>query len=432
MRSRQLQQTLGRTTWLVATFAASALLVATSTFAQPSNAQHSKAQGGGNAPPPTSDAATVKAFNAAIEAMNMGNYAEARAALAPLKVDKLSPYERSRLEQILLSISAAQEKYDEAREHLTNAIKAGGLSEQEISELRYQNAQLYMQEGKWKEGAATLEEWLKTAVNPNSAAYYLLAAAYYQIEDYDRALPPAKNAVELMTTPQESWIGMLVALYVQREQYKDAIPLLKQLIELAPEKPAAWLQLSAVYGQLEDYANALAVMQLAYGAGLLSKDAEIRRLADLLLFEGIPYRCGQVLEAAIDSKTVNLDEKLYDKLANCWIAAGELDKALPPLARAADLSSSGDAFVRLAEVHVQRADWTAAQSALERGIGKGQLKDAANAHLLMGIVLYSQHKLAESRSWFERAQASERYRRTAKSYLQLIAAQLDTPHPLPH
>jgi Tfp pilus assembly protein PilF len=399
------------------------------TFAQSGSAQRSGGQNG-SAPAPPIDVATAKALNAAIEALNMADYGGAQAALAPLKLDKLSPYERSRLEQILLSAAAAQEKYDEARVHLQNAINSGGLNEKEISGLKYQNAQLYMSEGKWKEGAAALEEWFKTEPNPNSAAYYLLAAAYYEIEDYDRALPPAKKAVELMTAPQEGWIGMLLALYMQRESHKEAVPLLLRLIEIAPEKKVYWLQLSAVYGQLDEYAQALAIMQLAYGAKLLTEDAELRRLADLLLFNGVPYRCGQVLEAGIEAKTVQADDKLYDKLANCWIAAGELDKALPSLSRAAELASGGDEFVRLAEVHVQRADWAAAQSALERALAKGQLRDPSNAHVLMGLALLSQHKLAEARPWFERAQLSEKHRQTAKSYLQLIDSQ--TPKSTPH
>ncbi len=219
-------------------------------------------------------------------------------------------------------------RYDEARLHLQNAINSGGLNEEEISGLRYQNAQLYMSEGRWKEGAAALEKWFKTAAS-DSAAYYLLAAAYYEIEDYDRALPAAKKAVELMSTPQEGWIGMLLALYMQRESFKEAVPLLLRLIEISPEKKVYWLQLSAVYGQLDDYPDALAIMQLAYGAKLLTEDSELRLLADLQLFNGVPYRCGQMLEAGIEAKTVTIDDKLYDKLANCWIAAGELDRALP-------------------------------------------------------------------------------------------------------
>ena len=410
--------------------AAGLALATTAILAQPSGSQRGGAQTG-NPPPPAIDTATAKAINAAIEALNTGKYPEAQAAIAALKIDKLSPYERSKVEWVLFSIAYAQDKYADARGHLEAAIKAGGLNEQEISQFRYQSAQLYIAEDRWKEGAAALEEWFKTAANPNSAAYYLLAFAYYELEDFERALPPAKKAIDLMETPQESWLQLLVTLYVQRERYKESVPLLKQLIELKPDEKAYWLQLSAVYQQLDDYPYALATMQLAYGAGLLKEDSEVRRLADLLLLNEIPYRCGQVLEAGIERKTVKLDEKLYDKLADCWIAAGELDKALQPLAHAAELSSSGDAFVRLAEVHVQRADWPAARAALERALAKGQLKDAAGAELLMGIALFSEHKLADARPWLERAQLSEKHRQMARSYLQAIASELKAAHPTP-
>ena len=260
-------------------------------------------------------------------------------------------------------------------------------------------------------------------MNPNSAAYYLLAAAYYQMEDFERALPHAKKAIELTETPQESWLQMLLALYLQKEQFNDAIPLLVRLVETAPDKKTYWMQLSAVYGQVEDYANALTVMQIAHDAGLVTEDAEIRRLADLLVFNDVPYRGGQILEDAIQKATVNVDDKVYEKLANCWIAAGEIDKAIEPLQRGGDLASSGDMFIRLGEVHLERKDWEAAKAAIERGIDKGQLKDAGGAQLLMGIALFNEKKLDDARTWFVRAQKAEKHRTIAETYLQIIDAQ---------
>jgi tetratricopeptide (TPR) repeat protein len=376
---------------------------------------------GGSAPP--IDVATAKALNTAIEAMNMEKYAEAQAAIGTLNIEKLSPYERSKVEQILFNISYAQEKYDEARQHLQRSIEAGGLNEQEISQARYQFAQLYMTEEKWKEGAAALEEWFKTATNPNSSAYYLLAVAYYQMEDYGRALPHAQKAIELTEKPQESWLQLLLALYLQKEQFNDAIPLLVRLVETAPDKKTYWMQLSAVYGQIEDYPNALAIMQLAYDAGLVTEDAEIRRLADLLLFNDVPYRGGQVLETAIQKQTVKVDDKLYEKLANCWIAAGEIDKAVDPLEKGGELASSGDMLVRLGQVHLERQDWEAAKAALDRGIGKGKLNDAGGAQLLMGIAFFNEKKFADARPWFERAAKADKHRSIAETYLQIIDAQ---------
>jgi tetratricopeptide (TPR) repeat protein len=161
-------------------------------------------------------------------------------------------------------------------------------------------------------------------------------------------------------------------------------------------------------------------MQLAYHLGLVTEDAEVRRLADLLAFNGLPYRGGQVLEAATEQKTVALDGKLYEKLANCWLAAGELDKSIAPLQRAAELASTGDTFVRSGEVHAQRRDWPAAIAAIQRGIDKGELKDPGNAELWLGIAHYSEKRMDAAVPFFEHARHSDEHRNVAESYLQAI------------
>ena len=372
---------------------------------------------------PTIDAATGKILNEAIELMNAEDYRGAQEAVGRLKLDRLSPYERSRVEQIMFGIAYAQEDYDAARDHLEQAIVAGGLNEQEIDQVRYQIAQLYMAEERWAEGAEALEQWFETAQSPNSAAYYLLAIAYYQQDDFEGALAPAEKAVELMERPQETWMQLLLALYLQREQFGDAVPLLERLVTVAPDKKTYWVQLSSVYGQLEDYAKALATMQLAHTAGLLTEDAEIRRLADLLMFNEIPDRGARVLEDALEKRLVTPDAELYEKLANCWIAARDYDAAIAPLEQAAELARDGNLYVRLGEVHSQREDWAAAAAALESGLARGDLRDTQNAQLLMGIALLNQERPQEARDWFERASSSERHSQTARAYIQLIDAE---------
>ncbi len=375
-------------------------------------------------PPANSiDAATGKILTEAIEALNAENYGAASAAIGKLKLDGLSPYERSRVEQILATIDHSQDKYASARTHLLAAITAGGLNDEEISQTKYQIAQLFLAEEKWKEGAAALEDWFATATKPNSAAYYLLAVAYYQQELFDRAIAPAQKAVDLAEKPQESWIQLVLALHLQKEHWKESVPLLKRLISMAPDKKTYWQQLSSVYGQLGQYSEALAIMQLAYGAGLLVSDSDVKRLADLLLFNDIPYRCAQVLEEGMAKNILKPDSKLYEKQANCWIAAREFKKSVAPLSRAAETSGNGDLYVRLGEVQVQRSDWDGAAAALGKGLQKGRLKNTGNAQLMLGIALYNQKKLTEAETWFEKAKSSEKSRKTAEAYLQLIQAQ---------
>ena len=179
----------------------------------------------------------------------------------------------------------------------------------------------------------------------------------------------------------------------------------------------------AVNGSLGSYESALAPLQVAYNAGMLTEDSEVRRLADLLVYLDIPYRAAQILTEAIEAKRVNADAKLHEKLGNCWVAAREYDKAIPPLRRAADLSQSGDLYVRLSEVQMQREDWEAASEALRRGLEKGRLKDPGNAQLMLGIAHYNQKQYSEAVPYFNRARQSDKHRQIAQSYLQAIEAQ---------
>ena len=84
--------------------AAGLVLVATPTSAQRVQGQQDQEQTKGDSQsgrPPPIDTATAKALNTAIEALNMEKYAEAQAAIGTLNLEKLSPYERSKVEQIL-------------------------------------------------------------------------------------------------------------------------------------------------------------------------------------------------------------------------------------------------------------------------------------------------------------------------------------------
>jgi tetratricopeptide (TPR) repeat protein len=388
----------------------------------PAAAQDENAAEEGKREAPVIDPTTGKRLSEAIEALNAGKYDEANAILTKLNVDKLSPYERSRVEQIWASIAQSKEDYPGALKHIQAAIASGGLNEQEALQAQYQIAQIHIAQEQWKQGIDALNTWFKAAPNPNSSAYYLLAVAYYQLKDFKNAIPAAEKAIELSEKPQESWLQLLLALRLQQEQYQEALPILKRLVAAAPDKKGYWLQLSAVNSELEKYQDAATAMQLAYFGGLLTEDSELRRLSELLLYIGIPYRAAQFLEKNIQDKKIKPDQKAYETLANSWVAAREFERAVEPLGQAARLHENGDLYVRLAEVQVQREDWPGAQDSLQRALDKGGLRDAGNAKLLMGIALYSQDKVQEAKNWFQQARQHPDERKQADGWLQHIEA----------
>ncbi|HEX2140531.1 MAG TPA: tetratricopeptide repeat protein [Woeseiaceae bacterium] len=398
---------------------AAALTMAALAFA-PSAAFAQEDEEEGRRSAPTISQRTGEKLNEAIEFLNNDDYASARAVLADINLERLSPYERSRVEQIWSGIEYSEGNYRAAREHLQQAIAAGGFNERETSQAKYQIAQIFMTEENWEQGAAALEEWFRTAPAPNSSAYYLLAAAYYQMEDLDAALEPAKKAVEMSERPQSSWIELLLALYLTRENYDAALPLLERLIAMEPQEKNHWLRLSSLYQQQEEYGQALAAMQIAYNAGFLQQGSEYERLSDMLRFNDIPYRAARVLKEAMDEGLVESDSETYEKLANAWIQARDFEEAIPPLTRAAEMSDSGDLFLRLGQVQIQREEWQEALSALQQAVEKGDLEDPGQANLFMGIALFNLDRLGDARQAFERAARSEEQREMARDYIALI------------
>ncbi|MES2604246.1 MAG: M56 family metallopeptidase, partial [Pseudomonadota bacterium] len=187
----------------------------------------------------------------ALALMNDEKLAEARAKLEELEPE--TPYVRSRVEQLYASLEMKAEDYAAARAHLEAALASGGLTEAEISSTRYALAQSWIPEEKWAEGAAALEQWLETAENPGGGPYYLLAVAYYNLDQFDKAIPPAEQAVRVGgEKSQEAWRQMLSAVYLQTEQYEKALPVVREQVRLYPDKEIYQNQLRNLEGRLQN------------------------------------------------------------------------------------------------------------------------------------------------------------------------------------
>jgi tetratricopeptide (TPR) repeat protein len=267
---------------------------------------------------------------------------------------------------------------------------------------------------------ALLDDFIANHPEPVPEAYYLLGVAHHQLGNYAQARPAAERAATLAPDAPPSWLELVVDLLKRAEDHRAAIPWLERLIEAVPGNKTYWLELSLAYERAGDLDRALATMRLAHTVELLTDDAELRRLSDLLINRGLPQQSAEVLEQGLANQTVRADEAAYTKLGTAWFTAGEIDKAVAPLESAARAASTGDAYVRLAVVHVAREDWPAAIAALHAGMGRGSLTDEGQANLLMGVALYRQRQFDQARTWFEQAAESPRHRPMADEYLRAL------------
>jgi tetratricopeptide (TPR) repeat protein len=366
---------------------------------------------------------TAKAFEAAREHLEAQRYAEAEAALNKLKLNRLSPHERALTHLRYGYIHYGKEEHDAAIESLRKALAEGedGLPPRDQADVLFQIAQIQAVQERWKDVIATLEVWLKTVERPNSLGYFLMALSYFQLEDLDAALPPARKAVEIAKVPQQTWLQLLLAILLTKQDYAAAKPVLHQMIALYPNSGKDyWLQLSALHGVTGDDAGALGVLELAYRKGILREDRDLRRLLQLMLVRGMPYRAAQLFEKELAEKRLEDDAEALELLSISWILAREPSNALQPLSRAAELAATGELYVHLAQIHLLEEEWEEAVTALRKALAKGGLADPGTAQLMLGIAYYNERQLKEARTWFAQAQRSGATRGQAEIWLQHV------------
>ena len=367
------------------------------------------------------NAVTAKRLSAAIEKLDVGAPAEAREILVRIDRTDLSPYEASRVAQVMAAIEQADAHYAAARTELEAAIASGGLNDPEIQSARYQIAQLLLAEERWDEGVKAIEVWLAAVAAPSPDAFHLLALARYQSGDAAGALEPAQLAVDRSPAPPESWLSLLLALRLDREEYALVAPVARQLVDRAPQKRTYWLQLASLYVSQGETARAAVALQLAERLGVLTEQVDSRQTAEVLAQAGLPHRAARQLQLAIDSGRFAPEARTLELLGTCYAASHDDGAAIRVLEKAASDLGRGDLYLRAAELHLDDEAWSSAATLVERAIAQGGLPNPARAHLLLGIALTAQGRLADAKPWLERATQSKATATEAAGWLAHLA-----------
>jgi tetratricopeptide (TPR) repeat protein len=355
-------------------------------------------------------------LEAAQKTVDRGAPAEGVALLDKLDPKRLNPYERALVYRLQAFLAYAAFDYAGAIQRFEKVLAEEVLPVRDDNRIRFAISQLRATQQQWRETIDSLGIWFRYVEEPEPLAFYLLGVAHYQLGEMDEALENARKAVEITSSPAESWLQLLAALYVQREDFRSAAPIVEALVERFPKK-RYWVQLALIHAALEDYPASLAVQQLAYRQGLLTEDRELRRLARACLHQNMPYAAAQLLEKGLAEGAIGSDAEAFELLANAWIAAREYDRSLAPLEKAAGLSEKGDLYVRLGQVHMQREAWAEAAESFYEAVQKGGLEDPGNAQLLLGIAYFNDARPEQARSCFARAREHPRTRDAAERWI---------------
>lgn len=290
----------------------------------------------------------------------------------------------------------------------------------------YTLSQLYFLTEDYKQALKHIEEWINISEKPSADAYAILGQAHYKLKQYKQAVPALNKAIKIQKTEgkqvKEVWYLLLRATHYELKDYKSMIAVLSELITHYP-KPQYFRDLAGAYSQLGDTKSQLAIMDSMYESGNLSKPTQIRNLANLFLIHEAPYKAAKIVDEAIKNGALEKDEKNYSLLSQAWSQAREDQKSIAPLQAAANLSSKGEPWIKLARAHVNLDQWKEAIQALETGLDKPEVKSPGSAYLLLGMGYYNLKELNKAQRAFEQSakvSKSKRNQKTARQWAKYI------------
>ena len=336
------------------------------------------------------------------------------------KKRKLKPPEMAQIHRFRGYIYADKGQNEKAVAEFEQSLALHGLEPKTESDLIYSLAQMYTQLDQYDKSLALINQWFEREENPKPDAYFLKGMILVQQEKFKEAAEPVEKAIELADKPKESWLTTQGVIYSNLQEFDKVEVVLRKLVEMAPEKMQYWTQLAAVQNHLGMEEKALATMQVAYQGKILKGDKELRQLASLLFLQQQPFDCAKIIKDALDTGAMEADSNAYRLISNCYIAAREQDRALVPLAKAAELSPDADMYMLLGQMYLQKEKFEPALDALKKALVKAKPEQRGSVELLTGIGQIGTEQLDAAERSFKAALADAKVKRAAESYLKFI------------
>lgn len=362
------------------------------------------------------------------EAAEADNWAGALRALDEVKVmERLSPYETAQLYSFYGYIYYGQERFNDSIGAYETVLRQPELEQGLRETTTYTLAQLYFSTEQWRKAADLVNDFLKTAQNPAPDPYILLGSAYYQMEDYRQLIPAIEQAIQIAkqrgTEDREQWQLLLRVGYYEMQNMQKVLEVLETLVTRWPKKEY-WVQLSAVYGELDQSRRQLAAYEAAYDQGLLTTGLELVQLSQLFLASNVPYKAARVLEKGMEANLVEKNEANYRLLSQAWSVAREDAKSIEPLRLAAGMSREGELDIRLAQAYLNVGRHQDCVQAARSGLQKGRVGRNDLAQIILGTCLFETRQYEEAKVAFNRAAEDGRSAGAARQWIQYVDSEL--------
>ncbi|QOC22840.1 tetratricopeptide repeat protein [Wenzhouxiangella sp. AB-CW3] len=326
----------------------------------------------------------------AYEEMEEDNYDEALRLLNRLmdrRGDAMTPFDRASVLQIRGSAHVNLDMLDEAIDDFRTVLRLDALPSETQNQMRLNLGQLYFMTERFEESLEFFDEWIGTeGVEITHSTWFMIAAANYNLENYEDALEPISTAMELVDEPTRRYYDLKNVLLSNLERTEERTELMAEMVQHWPEELPYWRQLASLYMEQDDMFRAFAIMEAAYVNDMLSDESDIVMLAQYYSNFDNPHRGANLLEKEMEAGRVERNVDNLQMLSQMLSQAREHRRSIPVLREAAELSDDGRLFFRLGQALMASENNEDAEEAFAAAIDQGGLDSdkLGEAWLLLG------------------------------------------------
>lgn len=297
---------------------------------------------------------------------------------------RASKYGASFAHQLLGQIYYDQDKSAEALAEYQKALETNGLPNAQHFSILYNVAQLQLQDEKYKDALATLEQWEKLTGKQTADEQAAKANTYYRLEQYQPAIDTMKKAISMTDKPNDSWNQILMASYFELNQYDQAAQVVQQLMAKDPTNKKLLNQLATIYIQADKPQQALDLMAKAKAQGLITTSDDYLQLTKLYAAAEKPKEAAATLKEGFSKNIVQGSYDSYKLLGDVCQQAEDDACAMDGYTKAAPMAKDGNVDFQLGYLLFYSDKSKDAVDALTRAISRGGLRQEGEAYLLRG------------------------------------------------
>lgn len=334
-----------------------------------------------------------------------------------------TPYEEYKINEIVAYVAVNLQDYATATKAYEATLDSGELNPAELKQRLDQLTKIFYQAKNYQKAIQYGNRYLKD-VGPDIEMALLVAQSYYLQKDYPHTIEATQALIKVANQSgqpvKEEWLKLLRSSQQLSNREDDANATLDLLLAKYPS-PEYWRDTFIIeqnQGGGSDRKN-LEVYRLKMMTGSL-KDSEYISMAELAFSLGFPGDAKTVLEKGFANKVLGTGankDRENRLLTKAQTDSANDQKALAAAEKEAMAAATGEADVKLGEAYASYGQYDKAIEAMKRGLKKGGLKAADEAHLQLGVAYLGAKRNSDAISEFKAVPADSKLARVARLWI---------------